>query len=259
MGKYMILLCTIKYKHSNHIYFVSSESVYNMSYFELIHAYEAILCGGRKQFHSTYSSNSTNTMAVQGVLYYAVEKILDWEPSEMAQRFTPEMISRLGLVNIANKVPFPPGLERSTDYFYYAEFLYPGTCTEEWKSAALKYYKSYLQKTRNRLPLCCPREHKDIYLFNFLEYAISNFLPVDIDKDDPRALYRFFSSGSIDIFLSRIKLSGPCAIQYLYPIDMFHAYMGSKGTAVSPELYPYYKFRAFMNENNLCPSFLAQS
>ena len=226
-------------------------------YFELIHEYEKILCGERKQFHSGYTLSGMNDGAVRRVLHYAVEEILDWEPSEMARKFTPEMISSLGLVNIASKVPFPPGLERSEDYFYYAEFLYPGTCTDEWKSAALKYYISYLKKARSRLPLGCPREHKDIYLFNFLEYAISTLLPTGIDKDDPKALYIFFSSDSINGFLVKAKLAEHCALQYLYPIDMLHAYLGTKGLAVSPELYPYYRFRAFSNENNLCPSFLA--
>ena len=227
-------------------------------YLELIYEYEKILCGERKQFHSGYTLTGMNTESVRRVLHYAVEEILDWEPSEMARKLTPEMISRLGLVNIVSKVPFPPGLERSTDYFYYAEFLYPGTCTDEWKSAVLKYYICYLEKARNRLPLGCPREHKDIYLFNYLEYAILNLLPAGIDKDNPKALYGFFSSDGIDGFLSRAKLSEPCAIQYLYPVDMLHAYLRARGIAVNSELYPYYRFRAFMNENNLCPSFLSQ-
>jgi hypothetical protein len=199
-----------------------------------------------------------NNEAIRRVLYFAVEEILDWDPSEMARKFTPEIISRLGLVNIPSKVPFPPGLKRSKDYFYYAEFLYPGTCTDMWKAAALKYYIGYLKKARNRLPLGCPREHKDIYLFNFLEYAISVLLPSSIDQDDPKALYEFFSSDNIDRFLLKAKLAEPCAIQYLYPIDMLHAYLGTKGTAVDHELYPYYRFRSFMNENNFCPSFLAR-
>lgn len=224
-------------------------------YYELIQEYEKILCGERKQFHSGYTLTGMNDGAIRRVLYYAVEEILDWEPSEMAQKFTPEIISDLGLVNIASKVPFPPGLERSRDYFYYAEYLYPGTCTEEWKSATLKYYISYLKSARNRVPPGCPREYKEIYLFNFLEYAISAFLPAGIE-DDPEALYKFFSSDGIDGFLAKAKLTEICAIQYLYPIDMLHAYLGTKGSAVDPELYPYYRFRAFMNENHLCPSFL---
>ena len=224
-------------------------------YFEIIHEYEKILCGERKQFHSGYTVSGINAGAIRRVLYYAIEEILDWEPVEMAQKFTPEMISRLGLGNIVSKVPFPPGLERGRDYFYYAEFLYPGTCTDKWKTAALKYYTGYIKNSRNRVILDCPREHKDIYLFNFLEYAISTFLPEGIDKDDPKALYGFFSSDGVDEFLSNAKLSYPCAVQYLYPVDMLHAYLGTKGAAVDPEFYPYYRFRAFMKENCLCPSF----
>lgn len=214
--------------------------------------YEKILCGTRAGFSATYINLGTDPNIIREVLRYAVEEILCWTPEEMAVKFDGNVISRLHLDPVTRKVRFPNDLDRDRHTFYYADFAYPGTCRKERREAAMEYYKSKILNSRRHRWRWFPSEKEnDIYLFNFLEYALTNNA-YGIDPESPAALYRLFGlHRRINAFLKEFGLLELCLRQYLYPIDMLQDYLSYKGMEPDQDLYLFHRCEYFLIQSQI--------
>lgn len=214
--------------------------------------YEKILCGEREKFSFSYVNLNANTYTLREILRYAVEQILCWTPEEMADRFTNELIARLHLRDVVVKIPFPADLNRDVDTFYYADFLYPGSCIERRKEAALKYYTANVITVNSKkwswIP---PKEENGIYLFNFLGYALEHNA-YGVDPDDLPSLYRFFGfRRRINAFLKDMGIMELCILQYPFPIDMLQDYLCFTGKETDTDRYMYYRCMYYMSDKKI--------
>lgn len=217
-----------------------------------INEYEKILCGERIDFSTTFINRDTDIKTLLGIIRYAVENVLCWSPEEMAERFDNDIIKRLHLHAVTYKITFPHDLNKETDMYYYAELLYPGTCTEKRRKSAREYYVStYLNFPNRKWSWLPPIEKGDLYLYNFLDCALEELQP-DIDKNNTRALYEFFGCcKKINDFLYKANLKLLCMRQYTYPIDMLQDYLRYKGLKPDHDLYLYYRVQYFVSKNQI--------
>ena len=190
------------------------------------------------------------------ILKFAVEKLLKWSPEEMLQRFDGSVIQKMKLQDILTYIPFPVELDRNTDYYYYAYYLYPKKVVFDTKQSVIYTYRkilaSYLLKDKKKNfdtiqnsvlkeKLLQDKEYADMvrkgcFLYKFpkeylnendgavragicLQYAIKEFYQF---KQIPELYAMFANKSQAQKKLEEHKLGTVCSDFFSSPLEYLH-------------------------------------
>lgn len=186
--------------------------------------YDNILCGNQTDFSPFYVKKEVSQEDYIALMRYFFEDILGWNPSEVERYASYDIIRRMHLDKIYDKIEFPPELNKATDLFYLAHILYPSFIEVDRKAIILAVYKKVLSGKLKKFPknffFLADSEN---YLFNCLNHAIEENLFFGSAEE----LYSFFADkDKADPFLEKVRLSTPCRDLYGgLPVAMLHDYL----------------------------------
>lgn len=201
----------------------------------LLTEYESILLGNRKDFTTTYLSQTYAQKTCLTLFRYVFEELLDWTPEMIQTNLTMDIIKKLHLMKPFKKLYYPPELDKEQDLFYLACLLYPDQIKYSKRDIIIRVYEKVLNGTLKKFP-------KNFFkgidgalnLGICMQYAINQ----NLHMSSIRELYLYFANTSVvNTFLRNAKLYTPCTENYEYPIDMLHDCLSNYD---KNELYYYY-------------------
>lgn len=210
----------------------------------IICEYEDILLG-KKQSLSTYfiSGDATKKELVAITLMrYALVDMLGWDFETIKNNLSNEILKKLKLDGFVKYIRFPAELSPSADLFYIAYRLYPEK-TYPKRELLLRMYlnvisgrqtkfpKSYFSGMDGMLAACLA-----------LQYVLDNKFP----DASIEALYEFFASSEINVFLKKNKLFVPCCNLFDDALEYLH--MTLPNSQQSDLFFNYYRFKHMKGE-----------
>lgn len=210
----------------------------------LLYEYEQLLLGNKLAFSPYYFKCGDDT-AKNNALYilkFAVEKYLRWSPYDVKNHFSKEIAEQLKLDGILKYIDFPPELNKSTDYSYYATLLYPSIIRFDTKEIILRVYRDVLSGALCKFPKEFLSGTQGMYKAGIcLQYALNHHLAHTFQSI--RELYEYFAGPEGGKFLKKVRLFAICNEIYDYPLDYIH-------DALPPDQrddfwYHYYRFRIY--------------
>lgn len=186
-----------------------------------LHEYDDILLGNRKTFSSAFMSKNNDERICMSVLKYVFKNYLHWSPVEVRDNLTEEIITRMKLLPLINRLPCPDELDRNKDLYYIAWALYPETINVSKKDLIIKVYDDVLSGVRQKFP----KEYFDgnegyvrarVLMVTMLrEHCAGKFNGIE-------EMYQFFASQQGRKLLLKYKLHYPLRELYPSALHYFH-------------------------------------
>ena len=200
--------------------------------------YDDILSGKLEDFSPVYMKKDVPQSEYIELLKYCFGEILGWSPADIKNHVSWELIKKLHLQKVLEKIDFPPELDKKQNLFYLANILYPSSASDK-RTVILTVYKMVLSGESRKFPknffYLATGENN---LFNCLNYAIHE----NLFFADVHAIYRFFSDKDKAIpFLTEVKLLTPCTDNYDTPLDMIHDFLPDEQK--DETYYTFYKLK----------------
>lgn len=211
----------------------------------LLFEYEQILLGNKSGFSPYYFKygNDTSQNYALYVIKFAVENYLGWDPEDMKNHFTKEVAIQMKLEPLMKYIEFPPELDKETDYYYLATFLYPNIIRIDIKELVLRTYKNVLSGKLCKFPKEYLSGTQGMMRAGIcLQYMLNQNYTFHTIQD----MYKFFSEPAGSRALKEFRLNNICNEIYEHPIDYLHE---SLPNAQKDEFwYHYYRFKVFNNQ-----------
>ena len=183
--------------------------------------YEECLIGNRRtisNYYFSYNQYGNMKLALQ-VIKHGLEKYLRWNPEQLRDCLTPEIMEQLRLQQMVRHIIFPPELDASRDLFFIIWQLYPHTIHFSDKDLILRVYKGILDRTILKYPKEFFTGHDGrIRSQVCLRYMIEQFLPINSLEE----LYEYFASSNCQNVLKQNKLLVICNDLYETPLEYLH-------------------------------------
>lgn len=203
----------------------------------LIYEYQSYLLGNQLAFPlAKQGSKTEEDKNAKIVLRYAVENLLKWNPIEMRDHFTLEVIERLKLQRVVAGIVVPPEIDKKEDLDYFAHILYPAAVPYNFKKLTIKAYKRVLNNTTRKYPkgfFDDPRG-RDRALY-CLQYILSKCTLAETYEQ----LYARFADKSANNLLEATRLISARRRHWDSALDYFHAVMPDE--PMFNVLYHFYK------------------
>jgi len=166
------------------------------------------------------SKPEINNMIALELLKYAIESRLGWDPRDVRDKLSMELLKILKLDHLLQYIDFPDELIPENDLFYIAWKIWPDVKDIPDHELELKPYKEFLNNKLYKMP-------KEYFTgsdglrraANCLEYALEQ------EKSFPSLFdrYSFFASPQARTYLSRYRLSRICNSIFESPLDFMHS------------------------------------
>lgn len=210
----------------------------------LYYEYEQILIGNKDAFTPCffkYGDKTSHTYAMI-VLRFAVEKYLRWNPYDMKDLISKEIIDLMKLNSIMKYINFPIEVNKDEDYYILAALAYPNIIKIDTKELVLRTYKDVLNDKISKFP-------KE-YLTGFdgimrAGICLQHIIKKHYGFSSNQELYAFFISPDCIKALKKYRLNNISNEMFEYPIDFLHESLPSYQK--DEFLYNFYKFLYIYN------------
>ena len=198
--------------------------------------YDEILLGKRKTYSAFFMNKQNGNRIIKRALKYCFENYLQWTPVQVRECLTPEIVKRMKLEGLINRVPCPPELNPQTELYYVAWWLYPETRNVSAPELMVKVYDDVLSGRISKFP----KGYFDgilgaIHAKAILLLMIKRYMTFD----SLESMYAFFANErEARSILNRYRLSVPLRELYDTPLDYLHDSLS--GAQKSSELYQKY-------------------
>ena len=208
----------------------------------LLYEYEQVLLGNKTAippYYFKYGDDTSKNYALY-IIKFAVEKYLRWDPQDMKDHFTKEIAIQMKLEQLMKYIDFPPELNRDTDYYYLATYLYPNSVKIDIKELVLRTYKDVLSGNLCKFPKEYLSGTQGMMRAGIcLQYMINQHLTFHTVKD----MYKYFSEPTGAKILKEYRLNNICNEIYEHPIDYLHESLPERQK--DEFWYHYYRFKVY--------------
>lgn len=212
---------------------------------DLAYTYEQYLLGNNKiSKHVYFEAGKDKSEEIALImLRYSVENLLKWTPRQMAENFGPEVIKKMKLQNIIDKIEIPSELDPKKDYFYYAHLLYPDKIPYNEKRAILNAFQNLFRLDENGEPIA--KKLKKGFLEGVAgEYRLKICLQYILENEGfstIKEMYETFSKPAGNKLLRKYKLEVPARFHFASALDFLHESLPE--SQKSNFYYTYFKYR----------------
>lgn len=155
------------------------------------------------------------------MFHYAFENILHWDPVDVVNGASKDLINVLRLVLPYSSVKFPRELKSNKDYFYLAQKLYPHLQTYDIRHLVELTYKNVIGKKEGKFPKeYFVEKEGDIRACICLQYVLQHYFSF---RDSKEMYDTFADEKQANALLSEYKLLKACRMLYKTPLDYLHA------------------------------------
>ncbi len=213
---------------------------------EIVMEYDDSLLGLRPPISTYYFDKDAfaNSNLALELIKYAVETRLKWDPYQIREYLTMDILKFLKLDHVYKFIKFPPELDSKTDMFYIAWALYPETQNRTYEELELRPYKALLNNEISKLPVGFFSDFDGLRRAgNCLIYVIENYHPFESKFD----MYEFFSTFEAKKFLKKMKLNRFCNTLYDNPLEYLHCSLSEN--EASNLFYSFFYFKKNYESN----------
>lgn len=208
---------------------------------------QEILLNKRQHYSASFLDRDTGDINIYEALRYLFEAFLEWNPIQVRDCLSYEIIKLLKMEPLVNRIPCPPELDRNRDFEFVAWYLYPETINCTKKDLAIKVYHRLIRGEISRFP----KGYFDGTVQAWFR-ARCTFQCMLIEYLPPfpsmEAMYAFFAGAAGREAIRKYKLLVPLRELYDSPLDYLHDSLSSQQK--DEKLYQKYK-RPQQNKNKL--------
>ena len=188
----------------------------------LIYEYDELMIGNRHSISPDffiYSENANEALAL-GIMQYAFETYLRWDPIDIRDRIDLRLLRLLKLDQLLKYIRFSEELDPRVDYFYIVWKIYPYTVNYTYEERVFRVYRNVLEGEMSRFPKeyfsGTEGEYRAKLCFRYMLENVVHFTSVN-------EMYRFFTMRSSIETLQRAKLRIVCRDLFGSPLEYLHA------------------------------------
>ena len=184
-----------------------------------------------------YLSPAQVNESVLIIMRYAFEKLVRWTPREVMENMDAEIIEKLKLKDLINRLEIPQYYEHD-DYYYYAHMMYPEEKFLDEESMIRKHYEDILSGKIQRFP-------RGFIEGDEGEKRISICFRYILEKEGFKSIddiYYYFSTAEGNKLLKRYNLDIAKRNHYEKTIDFVHATLSESQR--NYDLYHYLRFKS---------------
>lgn len=186
----------------------------------VLNEYDEVLMGKRKSYSAFFMSRHHGDKVIKIALKYCFETYLQWTPEQVRECLTPELVKRMHIEGLINRIPCPPELNAKTELYYVAWWLYPETQNVSTPELMIKVYDDLLSEKITKFP----KGYFDGILG--LIHAKAIFLTMVkryLSFDGPESMYAFFAdTKQSKPIMKKYRLSVPLRELFDSPLDYLH-------------------------------------
>ena len=121
---------------------------------EAIYEYDELMIGNRRSISPDFFSfgDSANETMALGIMKYAFETYLRWDPIDLRDRIDTELLKSLRLLPLLRYIRFSEELDPNTDLFYIVWKIYPWTVNYSYEERVFRVYRNVLKGKICRFP-----------------------------------------------------------------------------------------------------------
>jgi len=209
----------------------------NTSFRFFLKEYDDVLVGKKKTYSAALMARDNGPAMCAEILRRIFKKYLDWSPFQIRDCLTQEIVERMCLAPFIRRIPSPSEVNRETELYYVAWFLYPETKNVSEAELVCKVYRDLMEGKIQKFPKNYFNDNVGYYRAKILfmtmlnEYFSGYF-------SDIEHLYRFFAANEGKSAIDKYKLKTPMQERYGNPLDYLHDSLPtSMQTKESEELY----------------------
>ena len=196
---------------------------YTLKELELIMEYENRLLGKNSALSKLLNERKYDEKVADKkarfILKFVFEHFFHWTPSEAAQYFDKEVIDKMQLNDVVNKIIFPSEMDRDKDFYFYSWSVYPQSESATFRERTMKAYKERLSGVREKLPKEFFGDAKgDLRAI----ICLNQILAEEKGYSDIKEYYEFMASSAGNSFLSKVKLKDVCRNIFGNPVNYLH-------------------------------------
>lgn len=211
----------------------------------LLYEYEQILLGNKAGFspyYFKYGDDTSRNYALY-IIKFAVESYLKWDPEDVKNHFNKEIAVQMKLEPLMKYIDFPPELDKDTDYYYIANYLYPEAIKIDLKELVLRVYKNVLSGKLCKFPKEYLSGNQGAARAGIcFQYMLTQHCTFHSVKD----MYKFFSEPIGSKTLKQYRLNNICNEIYDHPIDYLHESLPN--SQKDDFWYHYYRFKVYNSQ-----------
>lgn len=181
--------------------------------------YDEVLMGKRKTYSAACMNKSQGPNICAEMLRYIFPYYLKWTPEQVRDCLTPAVIRAMKLEPLINRIPAPPEINRETELYFVAWYLYPQTRNVSRSELIIKVYMDVVEERISKFPKNY-FDGNDGYVRArlLLLVMIREFLAFESVEE----MYAFFGSDEGRKAISKYKLTVPLRELYSSPLDYLH-------------------------------------
>ena len=206
----------------------------------LNYEYEQVLLGNKTSvtnYYFKFGESSPQHYAL-GIIKFAVENYLRWDPITFRDYFTKEVSEKLKLEPFMKYIEFPPELNKSQDYYYLAHLIYPNKVEFSEEALILRTYKDILEGKLKKFPKEYLSGSRGMLRAGIcLQYMLNTYFAFP----STQAIYEHFASPDGMKDLKKYRLAPISSEMFNYPIDYVHESLPQDQR--DEFWYHYYKFK----------------
>lgn len=171
------------------------------------------------------------------IMRYAFEHLVRWTPKEVMENMDAEIIDKLKLRDLINRLEIPPYYNRD-DYYFYAHLMYPNERFLDEESMIRKQYEDILSGKVQRFP-------RGFIEGDDGEKRISICFRYILEKEGFKSIediYNFFSTAEGNKLLKKYNLDIAKRNHFEKTIDFVHATLSENQR--DDDLYHYLRFKS---------------
>ena len=189
---------------------------------EAIYEYDELMIGNRRSISPDFFSfgDSANETMALGIMKYAFETYLRWDPIDLRDRIDTELLKSLRLLPLLRYIRFSEELDPNTDLFYIVWKIYPWTVNYSYEERVFRVYRNVLNGKICRFPkeFFSGTEGETRAKLCF-RYMLEHIMPFPSVNE----MYRFFGMRKSWEALQKAKLSVMCRDLFGDPLEYLHA------------------------------------
>lgn len=183
--------------------------------------YDDMIIGKKKTFSAALMSKENGPTLCASLLRLIFDKYLGWTPTQIRDLLTPEVVERMCLSSLINRIPSPPEILRDSELYFVAWYLYPETRNSTDAELISKVYQDLVTGKIQKFPKNYFEDNighsraKYLFVIMLQEYYNGVFESVE-------DMYRFFASDDGKRAVEEHKLKTPMMEWYGNALDYFH-------------------------------------
>lgn len=211
---------------------------------ENLHEVREMLLGQRQHYSANFLNRETGNINAYEALKYIFEAFLCWDPYQVRDCLTTEIVKLMKMESLINRIPCPPELDRSRDLEFVAWYLYPQTKNCNQRDLSIKVYRRLIDGEIVRFPKGYFDGTKRGWFRAqcTLQYMLIEYFP---PFENLESLYKFFAGPEGRKAIQKYKLTVPLQELYETPLDYLHDSLSP--TQRSESLYR--KYKAILQKN----------